>query len=52
MDKTSVQDQTFWRCEACRMAGMWHCSEVENCIEHGQMRQISEHTPKEPPHAG
>ena len=32
-----------WWCNACRRAGMLHCSEVEDCIEHGQMKQLPYH---------
>ena len=30
-----------WWCDACRNAGMLHCSEVEVCIDNGQMQQLT-----------
>lgn len=36
-------DALSWWCDACRRAGMLHCSEVESRIEHGQMKQLPYH---------
>jgi len=38
--KATDADALGWWCDACRRAGMLHCSEVEDCIEAGQMVQL------------
>lgn len=39
MEATDEQRLSWW-CQDCREVGMIHCSEVESCVETGDMAQI------------